>query len=402
MAKKKKAKKEDKPFDVMGAFMAAAEKELGPGAAYVRDGDKTRHIGLPLPSFSFEFLIGSNVLWLGASYGLAGPTQSFKSSLAMELMRSVLRLGGQGVTVETEGGKISEKMIESLLGELRERHRLMPVQSVESAQDALTFVIKWIKKQFPARDTLMAVMLDSLFGASGEEMAKQIEKEGHGSRAFPVEALLWSQWLRVNSPKLSGWPLILLFVNHLKKDMAGDSWRHPGGDAQDFYSTVYMHVARVKSYEGSDEAITQIQVRTVKHSYFLPGRKIYVPYVFDKVNNHLYFDWGHSTADLLASDLVSTAVKKALTVTANTKSMTALSRRFSCKELGMKDVTGKELGDAIHANEEIMGRLREVARINIYDVWDGLMPIPADEPKEPDEPADLDGGDDADDALDLA
>lgn len=399
MAKKKK--ETAKKASIMDAFTDAAQKALGPGALYQQLGDKTRHVGLPLPSFSFEYLLGSNVLWLGASYGLAGPTQSFKSSLAMELMRSVLQSGGQGITVETEGGKISEKMIESLLGKLRDGHRLMPVETVEGAQDAMTFVLKWFKKQYPKRDALLALMLDSLFGAAGEEKQKMIEKQGHGSRAFPVEALLWAQWLQVNSPRLRGWPIILMFVNHLKKQMEGDSWRHPGGDAQDFHSTVYMHVARAGSYEGADSAITKIAVKTAKHSYFLPGRKIFVPYVFDKVANNLYFDWGHSTADLLVSELVPTTVKDALKITSTGKSMTALSRTFSCKELDMKDVSGKELGDAIHASPEIMARLRDAGKINMYDIWDGVMPVVEDAPKENDVPPDVEEEHD-EDALDLA
>jgi len=397
--KKKKAKK----ASIMQAFTAAAEKELGPGALYTPSTKKTRHAGLPLPSFSFEFLLGSNVLWLGASYGLAGPTQSFKSSLAIDLMRSVLRLGGYGATVETEGGKVSEVMIESLLGALRKHHRLMPTRTVEEAQDALTFVVGWFEKTFPKNDTLFALMLDSLFGPPGQEKREAILKEGHASRAYPIEALLWSAWLQTFSPGLTGYPIIFLFVNHLKKQMEGDSWRHPGGDAQDFYSTVYFHVSKVRVYDGADMAINQVQVRTVKNSFYLPGRRIYVPYVFDKIENRLYFDWGHSTADLLCSDFISSPVKSVLDVKSSGTSMTALSRKFSCKQLGLKDVTGKELGDAIHADAEVMTQLRQAARINMYDVWNGVMPAAEEPPKEAEDPADLEGDpdDSGDDVLDL-
>jgi hypothetical protein len=314
-------------------------------------------------------------------------------------MRTVLRLGGSGVTVETEGGKISELMIESLLAELRERHRIMPAMNVEAAQDALTFVMDWFVKTFPKRDTLFAAMLDSLFGAAGEEKRKAIMKEGHATRSYPVESLLWSQWLQVFSPSLTGYPIIFLFVNHLKKQMEGDSWRHPGGDAQDFYSTVYMHVAKVRTYDGTDTAITQIQVRTVKHSYFLPGRRIFVPYVFDKIANKLYFDWGHSTADFLVGDLAPSTVKDALKITTSNKSMTALSRTFSCKQMGMKDVTGKELGDAIHSDATLMEQLRGALRINKYDIWDGIMPVEPDE-KQEHEPAEIEEAS-SDDSLEL-
>ena len=396
MAKKKKAKK----ASVMDAFTDSALKDMGPGGVFVREEGKTRHIGVPLPALSLEFLLGSNVLWLGASYGLAGPTQSFKSSLAFELMRIVLQLGGIGWTVETEGGKISDLMIDSILGKLRDQHRLLFRDNAEGAQEALTYVLGWFAKKFPKNDKLGALMLDSLFGAAGQEKRKAIEKDGHASRSFPVEALIWSSWLQSFSPTLRIKPAILLFVNHLKKQMEGDSWRHPGGDAQDFHSTVYLHVNKVRTYDGSDIAITQLQVKTVKHSYFLPGRRIFVPYVFDKIANRMYFDWSHSTADLLCSDLVPSTAKKVLDVKSTAKNVTALSRTFSCKQLGVKEATGTEMGDMIHKDTALMEQLREALRINKYDVWGGIMPVALDEEHDPDHVEEVDDGE-VDDSLDI-
>lgn len=396
MAAKKKAKA--KKADIMQGLVDAATKALGPGGIYTPKGKKTRHVGLPLPSLSFEYLLGSNVLWLGASYGLAGPTQSFKSSLAMELMRTVLRLGGRGATVDTEGGKISEVMIDSLLGKLRASHKMLPAVDVEAAQSALSFLIGWFKKTFPKRDALFMAVVDSLFGAAGAEKRKQVEKDGHASRAFPVEALLWSSWLQVNCPGLTKLPFMLFYVNHLKKQIESGNWRHPGGDAQDFYATVYMHVSKVRVHEGTDIAINQLQVKTVKNSFYLPGRRIFVPYVFNKEENRLYFDWGHSTADLLSGELISGKAKDVLGITTTSKSMTALSRTFSCKRLEMKAVTGAELGTAIHADKAIMEELRTALHINMYDIWKGVMPVDADEEEEH-EPAELTGA--TDDSLDI-
>lgn len=404
MAKEKAKKKKKKPVKkaaLMDSFVDAALKELGPSGIFTPSGKATRHVGIPFNVLSLEFLFGSTVLWLGSSYGLAGPTQSFKSSLATELMRLVLQYDGRGVTVETEGGKISEVMLDSVLGSLRPQHQIMLVDSVERAQSALTFSYNWFEKTFPKHNQLGAIMIDSLFGSAGDEKLRAIEKSGHGERAFPVEALLWSQWLQVFSPKLRDKPIILLFVNHLKRQMDGDNWRHPGGDAQDFYSSVYMHVSRVRSHDGVDTAINQLQIKTVKHSYYLAGRRIFVPYVFDKARNRLYFDWGHSTADLLASDIVPSVVKDVLKVNTSSKSMTALSRTFSCKQMGMSGVSGTELGDAIHKDAAIMDQLRQVLHINRYDTWKGIMPIALDEEHDH-EPSDLEEAEGSkDDTLDL-
>ena len=398
MAKKKK---EVQKASLMDAFTDAAVKDLGPGGIYTPSGEKTRHVGVPLLSLSLEFLLGSNVLWLGSSYGLAGPTQSFKSSLAIELMRSILRVGGLGWTVETEGGKISDRMIDSLLGDLRAQHKLMSVTSVEDAQKALTFILSWLDKKAPKNDLLGAIMLDSLFGSAGQEKRKAIQKEGHAGRSFPVEALLWSSWLQVFSPTLRAKPAILLFVNHLKHNMDGEGWRHPGGDAQDFHATVYMHVSRVRSYDGADVSITQLQIKTVKHSFAMSGRKIFLPHIFDKLKNKLYFDWPGSTADLLSGDLVPSSIKDVLEVSTTAKNMTAVSRTFSCKQLGLRDVTGTELGTAVQNDPVLMDKLREILIINKYDVWDGVMPVALDV-EQSHTPADLSvSKDEPDDALEM-
>jgi len=64
--------------------------------------------------------------------------------------------------------------------------------------------------------------------------------------------------------------------------------------------------------------------------------------------------------------------------------------------MGMKEVSGTELGDAIHADADLMRQLREAARINMYDVWDGIMPVPKDVPKDSEEPAEIEESDEED------
>jgi hypothetical protein len=55
--------------------------------------------------------------------------------------------------------------------------------------------------------------------------------------------------------------------------------------------------------------------------------------------------------------------------------MTALTRTFSCKRLGLSNVSGAELGAAVHADVELMRELREALYIHINDVWNGTMPV---------------------------
>ena len=371
---KKKAKKKC-VSDIMDTFIGAAQKKLGAGAMYSAEKHEQHHVGVPLPSLSLEYLFGSNILYLGAAYGLAGPSQSFKSALGMEFGRIIASRGGYNFLGETEGGKISAKLISSIYGDLRQRLTMRLVDSVESTQDYISFTFDWIKKNFPDRDQMFGLFIDSLNGPSSDDRHKAMQKDGHAKRDFPVEALLWSKWFQDWVPKLTGWPTMLIFVNHQKIDVGNpNSFRHPGGDAQDFYSTVFTHVRRAKINEGVDAVVNQLVLKTVKHSFMLPGRKINTAFVVDKARKRMFFDWGHSTADLLAGDQVPATVKDVLNVTTSSQSITALTRTFSCKELGLVKVTGAELGAAVHADEQLMQQLREILYIQTHDVWDGIMP----------------------------
>jgi len=393
MAKKaaKKAKKGAKkikraPAELMRHLAMASEKKLGPGIMYENVSEHSmHHIGLPLPALAMEYLLGSNVLYLGALYGLAGPPQSFKSAFAQELGKIIVSHDGINTICETEGGKIAAVILQSIYGRYADRVSMRLEHSVEAAQSYLSNCIEWFKKQFPNRDQLFGLILDSLNGSSSNERHASIKKKGHAERGFPIEAMLWSKWFQDQAPKFMRWPAVFIFVNHEKRDINDPRRkRHPGGDAQDFYSTVYMHVHRVKTNEGVEQVVNHLTLQTVKHSFSLPRRRINIPLVLDKSKGHLFFDWGHATADLLAdTKKLGSVVKDVVEVTSSSSSMAALTRTFSCKQLGLTQVTGAELGKAVHANKKIMRELRKILYVRMNTVWAGAMPVTDAALKEP-------------------
>jgi hypothetical protein len=377
MAKKKKKAADTDAF--MADMIAAAEKKFGTNHMYVAAEHTKRYTGLPLPSLALEYMLRSNVLYLGSVYGLAGPPASFKSSLGLEFARILCSAGGTASLTETEGGKISPAIVESVMGPFANRLLMRLVDNVEDAQAFMTHMFECFQKANADKTQLYGLFLDSLFGSAGQEKKEKIEKEGYASRSFPVEALLWSQWLQSFAPKFVGWPMIMVFVNHQKQDIDSrfkGSYRHPGGDAQEFYATVYMHVKKIKVNEGVEQRIAHLEVRTVKHSFAPEDRRINVPFVMDKTvkPSRLFFDWGHATADLLTDPKKTPNIADILRVTSTTASMTALTRTFSCKQLGLKDVSGSTMGLAVHQDADLMRKLREALDIRENEIWDGCTP----------------------------
>jgi len=167
---------------------------------------------------------------------------------------------------------------------------------------------------------------------------------------------------------------------------------------------VYLHVRRLRQNEGVEQVITQLQLKTVKHSFMLPGRKINTAFVLNKATEQMSFDWGHATADLLCDDDIKKTIEDVIEVTTTSNSVTALTRTFSCKRLGMVEVTGAELGAAVNADPVLMDELRKALYIKTHAIWDGVMPDVTPEHNGHDAAAeeaevDSDAGDD--DALDI-
>jgi hypothetical protein len=385
MAKRKKAAKAI-PADAHLGLLHGAKNQFGNNGAYASSLISERHIGLPLQTLAVEYLFGSNKLILGKSYGISGPPESFKSSLQLDFMRHIVGFTGAGFLVETEGEKISAPMVKSVCGGLSERITMRPVDSVDEAQAALTWVIEWLKREYPERNYLLAVGLDSLSGAATKERGAKIKKEGSAQRDYSSEALLWTQWLRTYASKLAGWPLTLMYVNHEKpkmEDRTGYGKSKGGGLAQDFYATVYMSINRVKEQKGSERTLTQLRIRTAKNSFGEHRRAIDTVFVYDHSGPEasMYFDWGHATAELLIQQ--KPAVKDLVSVTASSDTMTSLTRVFSCPQLGLKAVSGADLALAVQANEDLTGELRKRLGINDYAEWDGAMPLPEAETLRP-------------------
>ena len=379
MAKKARKKKdvERVKSDYFQSIQEAAKQKFGDKGGYNASLHRDGFVGVPLPALAMEYLLGMDSLVLGMVYGIAGPPQSFKSALALELaFRTIVMHDNGAFLVETEGRKISPAMIESLYGEFINHVHIFPEVSVEAAQDKLTWVIKEFREKKP-ENALLALILDSLSGVATEERRGKIMKEGHAQRDYSSEALYWTSWFKSVASELAGCPIALFFVNHEKQKVDGGnahSKSRPGGIDQEFRSAAYISMQRAGENKGADVTVTALKLRTCKQSLGEYNRRINLPFVYKTAGQKMWFDWGHADADLLVAH--KERVKDAAVVTASTASMTALTRTFSCKQLGVTRVSGADFGLALNdpTNAELVSNLRDLLGITKYERWDGLMP----------------------------
>ena len=363
---------------LMAHLHAAEISRFGPGGAFAASGDPCLPIGIPLPSLALEVLLGTTALQLGRIFGIAGPPQSFKSMLALELSRIVAAHGGIVPLVETEGGKISPGIVDSIYGKFADHLDIRCVTSVERAQEALSFAVDWLKDRCPDRNVLLALVLDSLNGCASDVRHKSIAEKGHACRDYPIEALLWNRFISDIVDQISGSPIILVLTNHLKKAITNDAASRlhlPGGDAQLLYTAAYVQLQRGKQVEGPTRIVTRLVATRIKPVPAGGLPVLEVPVVVDlEDGGRIFFDWPSAVAHLLSQPLVYPGLRDVVDVSATGRSIVSPRRRFTSKRLGLVAASASELAAAVQGDQVLMDELRSVLGVVKLAEWSGSLP----------------------------
>jgi hypothetical protein len=433
MAKKKEKDAETMaPSDVLRAMVDANRKSYNSTRTIIGSEMEDKLVGLPFPSLALMWLVESNVLPLGKLIGLAGDSQSQKSSLGFEIMGWLMRAGGISRLLENEGGKWSDTLIRSIIGPYVEANQfgIEECSSLGEVQAMTTSTLQFLKSKKMTHQ-LTGIMVDSLMGTATAERTKKIVKEGSAGRAFADGALSWTGYMQYLSGALIGWPVLWLFVNHLKDKQSEATGKPagkttPGGRAQRFYSSVYLWMNRMKHTSGGSRdtwevngelvpcpmTIRTIRIKCDKNSMGVDGRAINVDFCwwFDRDNNqHSFFNWDAATVNLL---LAQQEEKKTGYVRANetgfgpltdvlkiTQGRGAAGNTYSCKRVGVEHKMAHTLGAAIHADAQLMDELIDFFHIHRRPIWEGQM---LEEPSEHVEPPPPDnGGSDSEDDVDV-
>lgn len=345
-------------------------------------------VGIPLPSLSLEYLTGNTVWPLSSVAQIAGRWGTCKSSLAYDIFRWFYEYGGRSICLDTES-KFNPELCRSIMrsGDDSRAFHYNRCKSVEDWQDRMTFYVReWKKilvgtKETPGPGKVVPVVfsLDSLAGASSDEVQEKILKEGHASRMHPVNALKNSIYLSGIRSEFDYWPFSLLIVNHLKErtdDTGRQSDYTPGGERFNFIETYELRTS-VWSKRIANTQFEGVGIRLTcsKNSLAPTNRRIRTRLLWwtdfnddgEKVGDYRVWDWNWSTVAMLY-DLQTNgrgpegARLKKLGWKMDFKSPAAdIECLASSPLLGMKKgdwLPWPEVGEMIHNNPEVMQLLR--------------------------------------------
>lgn len=352
-------------------------------------------VGIPLPSLSLEYLTGNSVWPLSSVAQIAGRWGTCKSSFAYDIFRWFYDYGGRSICLDTES-KFSPELCRSIMrsGDDSRAFHYNRCKSLEDWQDRMTFYVReWKKiltgtKEAPGPGKVVPVVfaLDSLAGASSEEVQEKILREGHASRMHPINALKNSIYLSGIRGEFDYWPFSLVIVNHLKErtdDTGRQSDYTPGSERFNFIETYEIRTSIwSKRIANSQFEGIGIRLTCAKNSLAPTNRRIRTRLLWwtdftdagDKIGDYRVWDWNWSTVSMLYDLQTSgrgpeSARLKKLGWKMDFKSPTAdIECLASSPLLGMgkgEFLPWPEVGELIHNTPEVMTLLRKALGIEI-------------------------------------
>ena len=268
MAEKKKvaeapSRAEDKKRALETAI-SQIEKNYGKGSI-MRLGDNlaVNVEAIPTGSLSLDLALGIGGVPKGRIIEIYGPESSGKTTLALHIIASAQKLGGEVAFVDAEHAlepayaRALGVDIDSLL-----------ISQPDTGEDALSITETLVRS-----GAVDVVVVDSVAA-----LVPRSEIEGEmGDSSVGVVARLMSQALRKLAGSISKTNCIVIFINQLREKigvMYGNPETTPGGRALKYFSSVRIDVRRVETLKNGSEMIgNRTRAKVVKNKVAPPFKE---------------------------------------------------------------------------------------------------------------------------------
>src|SRR5574343_182225 len=249
----------------LGAALMQIEKQFGKGSV-MRMGDvaATRDIEVvSTGSLSLDIALGVGGLPRGRIIEIYGPESSGKTTLTLQTIAQMQKLGGTAAFVDAEHALdpvYAQKIgvnIDDLL-----------VSQPDTGEQALEITDMLVRS-----GAVDIVVIDSVAA-----LTPKAEIEGDmGDSHMGLQARLMSQALRKLTGNIKRSNTMVIFINQIRMKigvMFGSPETTTGGNALKFYASVRMDIRRIGSIKKGDEVIgSETKVKVVKNKVSPPFRE---------------------------------------------------------------------------------------------------------------------------------
>ena len=249
----------------LSAALMQIDKQFGKGSV-MRMGDvaASREIDIvPTGSLSLDIALGCGGLPRGRVIEIYGPESSGKTTMTLELIAQIQKLGGTAAFIDAEHAldpAYAEKIgvnIDELL-----------VSQPDTGEQALEITDMLVRS-----GAVDIVVIDSVAA-----LTPKAEIEGEmGDSHMGLQARLMSQALRKLTANIKRSNTMVVFINQIRMKigvMFGNPETTTGGNALKFYASVRLDIRRIGAIKKGDEVIgNDTRVKVVKNKVAPPFKQ---------------------------------------------------------------------------------------------------------------------------------
>ncbi|MEO7557826.1 MAG: recombinase RecA [Gammaproteobacteria bacterium] len=256
--------KDDKQ-KALTAALSQIEKQFGKGAIMrMGDGDVIRDVdAVSTGSLGLDIALGIGGLPRGRVVEIYGPESSGKTTLTLQVIAEMQKLGGTAAFVDAEHAldpQYAQKLgvnVDDLL-----------VSQPDTGEQALEITDMLVRS-----GAVDVVVIDSVAA-----LTPRAEIEGEmGDSHMGLQARLMSQALRKLTGNIKRSNTLVIFINQIRMKigvMFGSPETTTGGNALKFYASVRLDIRRITSIKKGDEVIgSETRVKVVKNKVAPPFKQ---------------------------------------------------------------------------------------------------------------------------------
>jgi recombination protein RecA len=256
---------DDNKKKALSAALGQIEKQFGKGAVMrMGDAGMVRDVeAVSTGSLGLDIALGIGGLPRGRVVEIYGPESSGKTTLTLQVIAEVQKLGGTAAFVDAEHAldpQYAQKLgvnVDDLL-----------VSQPDTGEQALEITDMLVRSS-----AVDIVVVDSVAA-----LTPKAEIEGEmGDSHMGLQARLMSQALRKLTANIKRSNTLVIFINQIRMKigvMFGNPETTTGGNALKFYASVRLDIRRIGSIKKGDEVIgSETRVKVVKNKVAPPFKQ---------------------------------------------------------------------------------------------------------------------------------
>ena len=255
---------EENRSKALAAALTQIEKQFGKGSIMRMDAEAVKDVQVvSTGSLGLDLALGVGGLPRGRVVEIYGPESSGKTTLTLQVIAEVQKLGGTAAFIDAENA-----LDVSYAGKLGVKTEDLLISQPDTGEQALEIADMLVRS-----GAVDIIVVDSVAA-----LTPKAEIEGEmGEPQMGLQARLMSQALRKLTSNIKRTNTLVIFINQIRMKigvMFGNPETTTGGNALKFYASVRMDIRRIGSIKKGDEVIgSETRVKVVKNKVAPPFRQ---------------------------------------------------------------------------------------------------------------------------------